>query len=39
MDTLVIVLAVIAVVLLFYVGLRAYTRREIGRGSKPTDID
>ena len=39
MDLLVVALAVIAVALAFYVGLRAYTRRQADRRHKPADID
>jgi hypothetical protein len=39
MDALVIVLIVAAVALVFYLGLRAYTRRRISAGKPPSDID
>jgi hypothetical protein len=39
MDVLVIALAVIAVAIAFYCGLRAYTRRQTSQGHKPSDID
>jgi len=39
MDTLVIVLIVIAVAIAFYAGLRAYSRRQVRQGHKPPDID
>jgi hypothetical protein len=39
MEVLVVVLAVIAVGLAFYAGLRVYTRRQMSQGHKPPDID
>jgi hypothetical protein len=39
MDALIIILAVIAVVVVFYVGLRAYSRRQVTQGHRSSDID
>jgi hypothetical protein len=39
MDTLVVALIVAVVAVAFYAALRAYTRRRVARGDKPTDID
>jgi len=39
MDTLLIVLAVIAVAVVFYIGLQAYSRRQRKHGHRSPDID
>jgi hypothetical protein len=39
MDALIAVAVVIVVVLAFYFGLRAYTRRQATRGNRSADID
>jgi hypothetical protein len=39
MDALVIVLVIVVVAVAFYLGLRAYTRRQISQGNPPPDVD
>jgi hypothetical protein len=39
MDALVVILIVIAVAAVFYVALRAYTRRQVSKGHRSSDID
>jgi hypothetical protein len=39
MDALLVAVAVAAVVFVFVLGLRAYTRRQVREGRKPADID
>jgi hypothetical protein len=39
MDAVLIILIVVAVVVAFYFGLRAYTRRQISQGNRSSDVD
>jgi hypothetical protein len=39
MDALIIVLVIVVVALVFYFGLRAYTRRRVSQSAKPPDFD
>lgn len=39
MDPIVIILALIAVAIVFYAGLRAYTRRQMKQGHRTPDVD
>ena len=38
MDAVVIILIVIAVAVAFYIGLRAYTRRQVSQGNRSSDV-
>jgi hypothetical protein len=39
MDVLVVALIVIVVAVAFYLGVRAYTRRQMSQGGRPPDVD